>query len=83
MYLFLVAINGILEERGNVVNILIFADDLPIYIITRNKRVTARSLQGVTKNLNAWAAERGLTLLTSKKVNTIFRKIRKINEEPM
>ena len=53
MYLFLVAINGILEERGNVVNILIFADDLPIYIITRNKRVTARSLQGVTNKLNA------------------------------
>ena len=44
--LFLVAINGILEELGNGVDGSLFAYDLAIHIITRNQRMTARTLQG-------------------------------------
>ena len=43
--LFLVAINGILGEIGNGEHGSLFADDLAIYIPTRNQRVAARSLQ--------------------------------------
>ena len=57
----------------------IFADDLAIYIPTRNQRVSARSLQGVTNKLDAWAAERGLKFSPSKAVRIIFRNR---NEEP-
>ena len=46
--LFLVAINGILRKLGNGVDKSLFADDLAIYITTRNQRVTFRALQGVT-----------------------------------
>ena len=43
--LFLLAINGILGELGNG---SLFADDLAIYITTKNQRVATRALQGVT-----------------------------------
>ena len=45
--LFLVAINGILGELGNGVDGSLFADDLAIYITTRNQRVAARAFQEV------------------------------------
>ena len=48
MTLFMVAINGILGELGNGVERSFFADDLAIYIITRNQRVANRALQVVT-----------------------------------
>ena len=72
--LFLVALNGILRELRNGVYGSLFADDLAIYITTRNQRMVARVLQGVTNKLNAWAAERGLTFSTRKTANMIFRK---------
>ena len=49
--LFLVAINGILEELGNGVDGSLFADDLAIYITTKYQRVAIRALQGVTNRL--------------------------------
>ena len=67
--LFLVAINGIL---GNGVDGSLFADDLAIYITTRNQRVATRALQGVTNKLDAWAAGRGLTSSPSKTVCMAF-----------
>ena len=45
---FLVAINGILEELGNGIDGSLFADDLAIYITTRNQRVATRALKGLT-----------------------------------
>ena len=78
--LFLVAINGILGELGNRVDGSLFAEDLAIYITTRNQRVTARALQGVTNNLDTWAAERGLKFFPSKTVSKTFRKE---NDEPI
>ena len=54
-------INGILGELGNGVDGSFFADDLAIYITTRNQRVPTRSLQGMTNKLDAWAVMRGLT----------------------
>ena len=45
--IFLVAINGILGELGNGVDWSLFADDLTIYITTRNQRVATRALQGI------------------------------------
>ena len=51
--LFLVAINRILGELGNGVDGSLFADDLVIYITTRNQRMAARALQGVTNKLDA------------------------------
>ena len=51
-----------------------FADDLVVYITKGNQRVAARELQGITKKLNAWAAEKGLTFSTSKTVDFAFRK---------
>ena len=80
---FLVAINGILEELGNGVDGSLLADDLAIYITTRNQRVATRALQGVTIKLDAWAVKRGLTFAPNKTVSMIFRKRRKSNEEPM
>ena len=74
--LYLVAINGIL---GNRVYELLFANNLAIYITTRNPRVVSRALQGVTNKLDAWATERGLTFSTNKTVRIIFRKKRKRN----
>ena len=59
--LFLVAINGLLGELGSGVDESIFADNLTIYITTRNQRVAARTLQGMTNKLDAWATESGLT----------------------
>ena len=57
-----------------------FADDLAIYIITRNQRVAARALQGMTNKLDTWAAERALTFSPNKTVSMLFRKR---NEEPL
>ena len=79
--LFLVANNGILEELGNGLVGLLFAEDLVIQITTRNQTVTARALQGVTSKLDAWAAEREPIFFTSKTVNMVFRKRRKKNYE--
>ena len=70
--LFLVAINGILGELGNGVNGSLFADNLAIYITTKNQRVATRALQGVTNRLEAWAAERDLTFSTSKTISMSF-----------
>ena len=77
---FLVAINGILGELGNGVDGSLFADDLAIYIPTRNQRVTARAMQGVTNKLDAWAAERSLSFSPNKTVSLTFRKR---NKEPI
>ena len=49
--LFLVSINEILGELGNRVDGSLFADDLAIYITTKNQRVATRALQGVTNRL--------------------------------
>ena len=65
--LFLVAINSILLELGNAVDVSLFADDLAIYITIRNQRVATRALQGVTNKLDAWAVERGLTFSPNSK----------------
>ena len=58
----------------------LFADDLAIYITTRNQGVAARALQGVTNKLDAWAAKRGLKFSPSKTGSMTFR-IR--NEKPI
>ena len=51
MALFLVvAINGLLGELGNRVNESLTADNLAIYITTRNQKVATRAMQGVTNN---------------------------------
>ena len=72
--LFLLAINGLLGELGNGVDGSLLADDLTIYITTRNQRVAARALQVVTNKLNAWAVEKGLTLSSNKKTSKhVFR----------
>ena len=42
--LFLVSVNGILGELGNGVDGSLFADDLAIYITTKNQRVAIRAL---------------------------------------
>ena len=47
---------------------------LTIYITTINNRVASRALQGVTKSLDAWAAERKLIFFPKKTVNIIFKK---------
>ena len=57
----------------------LFADDLAIYI-TRNQRVAARALQGVSNKLDAWAAERGLTFSPNKTASMAFKKK---NKEPL
>ena len=36
----------------------LFADYLAIYITTRNQRLAARALEGVTNKLDAWASKR-------------------------
>ena len=51
--LFLVAINEIMGELGNGVDGSLFANDLAIYITTKNQRVATRTLQGVTNRLEA------------------------------
>ena len=65
----MVAINGIL---GNILDRSLFADDLVIYISTKNQRVASRTLQEVTNKLDVWAVERRLTFST-KSVSKIFR----------
>ena len=77
MTLLLVAINRILGKLGNEMDELLFADNLAIYITTRNQKVAARALQAVTNKIDAWAAEKGLIFSTSKTVNMVFRKRRK------
>ena len=52
----------------------LFVDDLAIYIITKNQRVTARALQRVINKLDTWAAKRGLSISFSKTVSMIFKK---------
>ena len=47
--IFLVVIKGILEELGYGMEASFFAEDLEIYILTRNQRVASRALQEVTK----------------------------------
>ena len=81
--LFLMAINGILGELGNGMDHSLFANDLAIYITTKNQKVATRALQGVTNRLKAWAAERGLTFSTRKTISMTFRKRRKRNEKPL
>ena len=76
----LVAINSILGVLGNGVDGSLFADNLAIYITTKNQRVAARALQGVTNKLDAWAVEKALTFFPNKTVST---KCRKRNEEPI
>ena len=76
---FLVAINNILKELGNGVDGSLFADDLAIYINTRNLRVATRALQTMTKKLEKWATERGLKFSPGKTTTMIFRK----REEPL
>ena len=78
--LFLMAINGILEELGNRMDGALFANDLAIYITIRSQRVTFRALQGVTNKLDAYVEERGLTFSPSKTISMTFRKR---NEEPI
>ena len=56
--LFLVAMNGVLGELGNRMHGPLFTYNLAIYASTRNRRVAARALQGVTNKLDAWAVER-------------------------
>ena len=58
-----------------------FADNLIIYIITRNQKVAARAIQGVTSELDAWAAERRLTFSTSKTANMVYGIYKKNNEK--
>ena len=81
--LFQVAINGILGKLRNIENESLFADDLAIYITTRKQRVISRALEGVTNNIDAWAAERSLTFSPRKTVSMTFRKRRKKNKEPI
>ena len=71
--LFLVVINGILGELENGVDGSFFADEIAIYITTRNKKVAARALQGNTNKLDAWAVEKSLTFSTNKTVNMVYR----------
>ena len=78
--IFLVAIHDILKKLGNGVDGSLFADNLTIYITTKNQRVAARALQGVTNKLDAWAVEKALTFFPNKTVST---KCRKRNEEPI
>ena len=78
--LFLVAINDILRKLGSGVDGSLFADDLAIYITTRNQRVATRTLQVVTNKLDAWVTKRGLTFSSNKTVSMIFRKR---NEKPI
>ena len=65
--LFLVTINGILGELRNEVDGSLFADDLAIYITTRNQSVISRALEGVINKLDVWAIEK-------KAVSMIFMK---------
>ena len=81
--LFLVAINGILGELGNKVDGSLFTHDLAIYITRRYQRVAARTLQGMTNKLDAWAVERNLTFSPNKTVCMIFRKRRERNKKPI
>ena len=60
-----------------------FADDLAVYITTRNQRVASRALQEVNNKLDAWTVKRGLTFSTSKIGNMVFIKRRKRNEKPI
>ena len=78
--LFLLIIYSILGELGNWVNGSLFSYDLAIYITTRNQRVAARALQGVSNKLDAWAAERGLTFSPNKTASMVFKKK---NKEPL
>ena len=68
------------KKKGNGVNGSLFENDLAIYITTRSQRTASRALQGVTKKLDAWAAERGLTFSSRKTVSMTFKKR---NEEPI
>ena len=75
--LFLVVINGILGELRNGVDESLFADDIAIYITTRNQRVPNRAMQGMINKLDAWTAERGLAFPPSKSESMTFRKRKK------
>ena len=66
--IFLVAINGMLEELGNEMGGSLFADDLAIYITIRSQRVPSKALQGVTFS-------------PRKTVSMAFRNRRKRNEK--
>ena len=81
--LILMGISSTFGELGNEVDRSLFADDLAIYFTRRNQKVAARTLQGVTNKLDAWAAERALTFSSKKTVSLIFRKRKKRNEEPL
>ena len=72
--LFLAAINGILGELVNGVDRSLFADNLAIYITTRNQRMTTIALQGVNNKLDTWIVERGFSFSPNKTVSMIFRK---------
>ena len=43
-----------LGELRNEVDGSLFAENLTIYIKTKNQKVATRALQGVTKQLDAW-----------------------------
>ena len=75
MTLFLIAINDILKELGNGVDGSLFADDLAIYITTRNLRVATRALQTMTNKLETWATERVLKF----SMTMVFKKRRGTN----
>ena len=61
-------------------DVSLFADDLPIYMPTRNQKIGARALQGVTNKLDAWAAVVARHFPPNKTVSIIFRKR---NDEPI
>ena len=61
----------------------LFADDLAIYIPTKNQKVEIRARQGVAKKLNAWPVERELNFFPSKTVHMVFRIRIKRNEDPL
>ena len=47
------SINGIFAELENGVKESLFADNLVVYVTTRNQRVVTRAWQGVINKLNA------------------------------
>ena len=64
--LYLVAINSILGELRNGVDGLLFADNLAIYVTTKNQRVATTAVEEVTNKLGAWAIEKRITFSPKK-----------------
>jgi ribonuclease HI len=74
--LFLILINTIFRSVKTPVKIVVFADDVLIFMRSRRLKLLERKLQESLNNLSAWSNRYGLSFSPQKTVSMMFRRRR-------